>query len=277
MPADDHPSIIHFGWDLTYACNYDCSYCKLPSPAKPRPISDWIRVWDRLYKKYGRCYIYMSGGEPAVYPGFYDLIKQLISIHTIDLCTNLSWEVERLTPELDPKYFKISPTFHPSQVSLEEFLPKAVHVRNYLPKRFPPNRSVYYVMDPKQIQAFAEFKERFEEMNLILIPLPLMEEKDIANDEEEKKTIEDLSPNKNTWDKKLDYQLKNLVPNEKNCHAGQRYALIRGDGMVDRCTRYEDRQVGNIFDENFALFTEPKICCQEWCPFESQWIVRKNS
>ena len=105
----------------------------------------------------------MSGGEPSIYPGFYDLVKALVPMHTIDLCTNLSWDVERLVPEIDPERFKISATFHPTQVSFAEFLPKAVYVKDYLPPRFPPKRSVYFVADPRQMGRMGEYQARLEE------------------------------------------------------------------------------------------------------------------
>lgn len=276
MPADDLPTTPHFGLDLTYACNYHCPYCVLPPVTKHKTVDEWVAAWERVYRKHGRCYIYMSGGEPSIYPGFYALIQTLTQMHTVDLCTNLSWRVERLVPEILPELFRISATFHPTQVPFEEFLPKAVYVKEYLPQRFPPLRSVYFVADPKQMDRMPEYKAGLEEHGLILVPLPLMVGSDIANTDVEKRVIEAASPNKDTWDRKLEYQLKALSPKGRLCHAGQRYAHIRGDGMVDRCTRYEDRQLGGFFSEDFSLWEEPKVCCQEWCPFESQWLVREG-
>ncbi len=274
MGAEDLRFAAHFGLDLTYACNYHCPYCVLPPVLRHRPVSEWITAWERIYRKHGRCYIYMSGGEPSIFPGFYDLVKAVVSMHTVDLCTNLSWEVERLIPSLDPEHFRVSATFHPTQVSFEEFLPKAVYARDYLPQRWPPKRSVYFVADPAQMGRFERYRDRMERDGLVLVPLPLMVDGRLANSEEEKARIEELSPNKSSVDKKLEYQLKALSPAGKLCHAGQRYAHIRGDGKVDRCTRYEDRQLGDFFAEDFSLWPEPRTCAQEWCPFESQWLVR---
>lgn len=275
MPADDTQFGAHFGLDLTYACNYACPYCVLPPVTKHKTVDEWAAAWERVYRRRGRCYIYMSGGEPSIYPGFYELVKAIVPMHTIDLCTNLSWDVHKLVPELSPEVFRVSATFHPTQVDFEDFLPKAVHVKDYLPQRFPPKRSVYFVADPKQMGRMEEYAARLEERGLILVPLPLMVGKDIANNDEEKKAIEELSPNKETPDRKLDYQLKTLTPKGKLCHAGQRYAHIRGDGRVDRCTRHEDRQLGDFFSEDFAMWDEPRVCFQEWCPFESQWLVKE--
>jgi MoaA/NifB/PqqE/SkfB family radical SAM enzyme len=277
MPADDLQYRVHFGLDLTYACNYKCPYCVLPPVLKHRTVEEWTRAWRRVYERSGRCYIYMSGGEPSIYPGFYDLVRAITPMHTVDLCTNLSWDVDKLIPALSPDVFRVSATFHPSQVSLEEFLPKAVKAREHLPQRFPPKRSVYVVAEPAAMPKMDEYKARLDENGLVLIPLPLMVGSSPANNEEEKKHIEELSPNKDTWDRKLDYQLQNEKPKGRLCHAGQRYVHIRGDGKVDRCTRHEDRQLGDFFSEDFAVWDEPKLCYQEWCPFESQWLVREEA
>ena len=274
MPADDALYRVHFGLDLTYACNYACPYCVLPSVSRHRPAAEWAAAWARVHARYGRCYIYMSGGEPSVYPGFFELVKAITPMHTIDLCTNLSWDVARLVPELSPDGFRVSATFHPSQVTFEEFLPKAVRVRDRLPLRFPPLRSVSFVADPGQMGRMPEYKARMEENGLALIPLPLMTGREMGNSDAEKTAIAELSPNKETWDRKLDYQLKDLAPKGRLCHAGQRYVHIRGDGTTDRCTRHEDRQLGDFFSEDFAVWEEPRDCSQEWCPFESQWLVR---
>ena len=102
-----------------------------------------------------------------------------------------------------------------------------------------------------------------------------MSENQPANTEAEKAAIEAVSPNKGCADRKLEYQLRTLTPKGRLCHAGERYAMIRGDGRVDRCTRYEDRQLGDFFAKDFEVWKGPRICAQEWCPFESQWLARE--
>ena len=267
---------IHFGLDLTYACNYRCPYCERHAATAPRTVEEWLRAWERISRRYGRCTIYMSGGEPSVYPGFHELVRALVRMHTVDICTNLSWEVERLVPEVGPEHLRISATFHPTQVEFEPFLAKAEIVKEYLPQRWPPRRSVYLVAHPAQMDRMAEYSARFGKRGFVLVPLPLMVRGDIANSEEEKQAIARLSPNKESDDRKLDFQLKTLSPAGRLCRAGQRYAHIRGDGKVDRCSRHEDRRLGDFFSEGFALRDEPSRCGQEWCPFESQWVVRED-
>lgn len=275
MPADDLPATVHFGLDLTYACNYSCPYCVLPPVVKHRTAQEWAAAFKRMKDRHGTCYIYMSGGEPSIAPGFFDIVEALCEMHVVDLCTNLSWDVTRLIPRLPPDRFKVSATFHPTQVGFEEFLEKAVWARDYLPQRFPPKRSIYFVAYPPQMDRMEEYRRRLDARGLVLVPLPLMEgdQQAPANSEDEKRLIAAASPNKGTADRKLEFQLQQLKPEGRLCRAGHKYAMIRGDGSVDRCTRHDDRQLGNFFDENFRLFDAPKVCHKEWCPFESQWVV----
>ncbi|MHB2026039.1 MAG: radical SAM protein [Elusimicrobiota bacterium] len=270
----NHLHQVTFGWDITYVCNYRCPYCTVwDQPTKLNLSPDqWMRVWNRLHEKYGRCYIYMSGGEPSRYPHFIDLVKELVKKHTVDVCTNLSWDVHKLVPEISPDIFRIAASFHPSFAKVDAFFEKAVHAKKYLPQR-PEGAAVYYVASRAQIPLMNHYRDIFARGGLVLVPLPLVEDHRIGNDEREAKIIEEISPNKNDPLGKLEYQLRRLSPQGKLCRSGQRYAMIRGDGSVDRCSVYKDRQVGNILDENFELWDEPKVCGQEWCPYESQWLV----
>lgn len=272
------PGQVTLGWDLTYVCNYRCPYCTVwDQPTKVKnTVAKWVEIWERMHRLYGRCYIYMSGGEPSTYPYFVELIEALTPMHTVDTCTNLSWKVERAVPEISPEVFRISASFHPTQVPFEIFLPKAVYVREYLPWR-PEGGAVYFVADPKQMDRMEFYREEFAKYGIAMVPLPLVVDQGIGNTEEEKHRIEAISPNRGAPDHKLEYQLKTKGPNGRLCRAGHQYAMIRGDGMVDRCSRYTDRQVGNFLDPHFRLWRSPRPCYMDWCPYESQWIVEEPS
>jgi len=259
-----------FGWDLCHRCNYACPYCGV---WKEQPENDvilspgeWGKVWDRIFDLYGRCCLYVSGGEPSVYPCFAELIKGLAIKHFPTICTNLSWDIRTLVPELSPDQFRIAPTFHPSFADFEVFLEKAVAIREYL-----PDRQVCYVACPNQIKDIPERAARFKEHGINLIPLPLRGDGFTLNSAEEKKIIESLSPYHGS--EKLDYQLQNISPKGRLCRAGKDYAVLRVDGSVDRCSQYHTGEVGNIRDPLFTLFGEPKPCGKDYCPIESQWIV----
>jgi len=259
---------VTFGWDLCHRCNYRCPYCGIWQNAKTEALgtpAEWEAIWDRLYGKYGRCHIFVSGGEPSVYPGFYDLMAALSKRHFIEICTNLSWDVTKLVPVIPPSNMSIAPTFHPSFADFEEFLDKAIRVKAYL-----PNEQMYYVAHPNQIREMPERSRRMKEQGIRLIPLPLRGDGFVLNSEEEKRIVEEISPYRG---EKIDFQLQRTSPKGKLCRAGQKYAVIRVDGSVDRCSQCQSGEVGSILERDFELFGEPKPCQKDYCPIESQWIV----
>jgi MoaA/NifB/PqqE/SkfB family radical SAM enzyme len=262
---------ITFGWDLCSTCNYRCPYCGIGGAKKDygRDLSlsaqDWGELWHRLYARYGSIHIYVSGGEPSTYPDFFELMRILAKEHAPEICTNLSWDVDKLVPEIPAGVLKIAPTFHPTFAEFDEFFKKAVKIRDYL-----PNSQVYYVAYPGQIKEMPERSRRFKEAGIDLIPLPLRGDGYVLNSEEEKRIVEEVSPYRGD---KIAYQLQKISPRGKLCRAGQHYAVLRRDGSVDRCSQYSDGTVGMITDDDFSLWDQPQPCEKDYCPNESQWIA----
>ena len=259
-----------FGWDLCHRCNYQCPYCGVWKDHPELDVilspQEWGKIWNRIYDMYGKCHLYISGGEPSVYPNFYEIVDVIASKHFPDICTNLSWDVDKLINKFTPENLRISATFHPSMAKFEDFFVKAVKAKDFL-----DDRQIYYVCFPNQIKAMPERSAKLKEEGIKLIPLPLRGDGFTLNSEEEKKIIEDLSPYKGS--EKMEYQLQNTSPKGKLCRAGKDYAVIRVDGTVDRCSQYKNGSVGKIRDDNFSLFSECKKCERDYCPIESQWIV----
>ena len=262
-----------FGWDLCHSCNYACPYCGVWKDHPERDLilspSEWEKVWDRIHGSYGRCMIFVSGGEPSVYPGFFEIVRLLAKNHLPDICTNLSWDVRELIPHLKPGELRISATFHPSFADFEEFFEKALAAREYL-----ADGQVYYVVHPSQIEEMPERSRRLREKGIKLVPLPLRGDGFTLNSEREKKIIEEISPYKGS--DKIDYQLQKISPKGRLCRAGTDYAVIRYDGKVDRCSQYADGSVGAINDPGFKLGEIPVPCGKDYCPIESQWIVSEK-
>lgn len=260
---------VTFGWDLCYTCNYRCPYCGVWERKTEEDfllsVEEWMKVWHRLYEMYGSIHIYLSGGEPSTYPYFFELVRGLSKEHTLEICTNLSWDIDRLIPEIPVAILKVAPTFHPTFANFEDFFAKAVKIKEYL-----PNFQVYYVAYPGQIMDMPERSKRFKEQGIKLIPLPLRGDGFVLNSEEEKRIVEEVSPYRGN---KIAYQLQRISPKGKLCRAGQHYAVIRGDGTVDRCSQYRNALLKNILDEDFTLSTEPLPCEKDYCPIESQWII----
>jgi MoaA/NifB/PqqE/SkfB family radical SAM enzyme len=260
---------ITFGWDLCYTCNYRCPYCgvwnKDTDGKQFLTAEEWAEIWGRIYKKYSSCHIYMSGGEPATYPYFFELVERLTEKHSLEICTNLSWDINRLIPRIPPGILKVAPTFHPSFAEFEDFFNKAIRIKDYL-----PNAQIYYVAYSGQIKEMPERSRRLKSHGINLIPLPLRGNGFVLNSEEEKRIVEEVSPYKGD---KIDYQLQKISPNGKLCRAGQRYAVIRVNGAVDRCSQYSTGELGNFMDGGFKLLDKPVRCEKGYCPIESQWII----
>ena len=204
-------SKVTFGWDLCYTCNYRCPYCgvweKDPSSVILLNDKQWFDIWSKIFDRYGNCYIYVSGGEPATYPYFYELIRQLVKIHVVDICTNLSWEVGRVITEVTPENLKISATFHPTFADFENFFSKAIKIKKYL-----SNLQIFYVAYPGQIKEMPERSSKFKEEGINLIPLPLRGDGFVLNSEEEKRIVEEVSPYRG---EKIEYQLQRISPKGK--------------------------------------------------------------
>jgi MoaA/NifB/PqqE/SkfB family radical SAM enzyme len=263
---------ITFGWDLCLSCNYRCPYCGVweRNPEEDLLLSaqQWTQLWHRLYLKYGSIHVFVSGGEPSTYPEFFELVRLLTKEHTLEICTNLSWDIEGLVPEIPVSILKIAPTFHPTFAKFEEFFEKAVKIREYL-----PNYQIYYVAHPGQIKEMPQRSRLFKEQGINLIPLPLRGDGFVLNSEEEKRIVEEISPYRGN---KIAYQLQKISPRGKACRAGQHYAVLRINGSVDRCSQYSTGSVGLITDENFSLWDTPLLCEKDYCPIESQWIIENE-
>jgi pyruvate-formate lyase-activating enzyme len=71
-------------YELTYACNLNCSYCddgtgstyrQRAAGAHPLPLGDILRLLRRLRREVPG--IYLSGGEPTVHPDFIEILREV--------------------------------------------------------------------------------------------------------------------------------------------------------------------------------------------------------
>ena len=72
MNASDQ---VHLTVDLTYACNYKCPYCILPPVTKHREVREWVEAFERIRARHPQMNVTFSGGEPSIYPGFFELVR----------------------------------------------------------------------------------------------------------------------------------------------------------------------------------------------------------
>ena len=250
---------------MCYTCGYRCSYCgvwKMTYHADTvLDVARWSAAWDRIFDLYGCCKIFISGGEPSTYPGFFDLIADLSRKHRLEICTNLDWDVARLADIADSRNITVSPTFHPLHAAPDEFFAKLVRIKDSL-------KDVRYLLHPGSFDSYKAMREKLLEHGIEIYPIPLRmvtDSKKILNDAAElEKILASFGANSellNAW-KYLTFMDS---PQGKLCRSGRDFVMIRPDGHVDRCPQMEGVGLGNIFDPGFRLAAEPSLCESDHC------------
>jgi len=260
---------VSFSWDIHYACNYRCPYCwfcgqwhNLVKLNRYLSVEELMKYWKNIHEKYGDTYINILGGEPFIYPHFIDLIKKLSELHTIQITTNLSVDMENFVKNIDPQRVKISSSFHPLFAKYDIFIKKALLLRE---NGF--GDSILYLAYPPQINQINFYKEIFKKNDLHLSVLPFWGEYN------NKKYPQDYTESERGFLEPFlgecggeKFQLSPKKVKGRLCKAGQTYALILADGTVTRCGNvYLNEKIGNFFDITFKLFSESLPCNSEFC------------
>ena len=134
-------SDCYMHWWMNRRCNFDCAYCFRESADDDRRIEDPAcgrysagHISQRFHETGNVWRIYMTGGEPLLYPGFVELARELTRRNYISVSTNLStanaYELAE-TVERD-RVFSISANVHilereKIKDGIEEFLRKFLY------------------------------------------------------------------------------------------------------------------------------------------------------
>ena len=283
-------SKIVFNWHLLYKCNYRCPYCfyygkwqDLPEIEEEASLEKWLKAWHRIYQKFGSTKIEMTGGEPFIYPAFFDLLKALCKEHTVSIVTNLSCGLERLNNIVDQigsSRLKMCLSFHPLFADFDAFLKKAL----FLKEKGISDR-VLYVTYPPQLKNIDYFKEKFVEKGIKFVAVPFRGKYQGVTypegyKEKEENIIFDFSKDLDEVQKRW---VKDQVIRERTkgklCRAGQEYVHIAMDGTAYRCSwgKGDSHPIGSLFDENFRPLNEALPCESESCPCDSKWLVEEDN
>lgn len=117
---------------LTFACRFRCSYCINKYNGlhkfKQMPVKDWIKGLNRIQTK-PDLPITITGGEPTMYKGFYDLINGIYKRIPVDLLTNGDFDIDEFMWGIPPKrlkrkakYASIRFSYHPGYTDPEDLL-----------------------------------------------------------------------------------------------------------------------------------------------------------
>lgn len=285
-PRLAYPYKVHWNWEPTFACNYKCSYCTVRVEHEGEKtnylsVQAWKDIWEKLFDDYGSSHIRFSGGEPFVYPNFMDLLNMLLSKHTIDVTTNLSFDAQELIDKVAPEEISISASFHPDHVSFEDYLQK---VRFLNKNRFPTD--IAYVAYPPHLCNLERYRKLCADSGVMLKIIPFNGElngKKYPRDyspEETQLLQENINNTENQFQKELNKQwysqnLNQQKESGKLCRMGQLYAKINPTGKVTRCCVHQSQSLGNIFDGTVRLLDDAQPCdatCN--CPcFKAMLVV----
>jgi len=256
----------------TRECNYRCPYCYVPLEKRAtkkdmfshHPAQEWMQALKGNFS--GRkLEFYFTGGEPLIVEDCISLIKELASwgkVTGIRIDSNLS-RVEEFLKKVNSKKIRFLAAFHPTQVSLEEFLEKArlVQGKGMLDL-------VNFVASKENLgivkMAPHELVEKFGSQGIFLnVARDFGEAEESTYEKNYKHYIDSLqSP--------LDRAYMDFQPLNRGvlCGGGKHYITINRHGQVFSCGGEAQRKQGhgNIFENAVELPTGLQECQEGRCP-----------
>lgn len=116
----------YFAAFLTLACQFHCPYCinhhLSPAERRPtRPGREWVAAFNRIAPR-PDLPLTLQGGEPTLHPDFYEIILGIRPDLSIDLLTNLQFDIDEFMQRIPPDrlrrnapYASIRVSYHPGQ------------------------------------------------------------------------------------------------------------------------------------------------------------------
>lgn len=264
-------------WHMNDLCNLRCEYCFFDYYNKENPLVGKYSP-EEIYQKFKETrknwYLFLSGGEPLLYPNFNKLVNLLRQDHGIQISTNLSNnKVKSFAEEVGPENIcLINASLHipeKNKNSLKKFIQNYHILRE---KGF--EIMVSYVTYPPLLPTLKEdFKKLKEEgiSNLHPITFQGVYNKKIYPKEytiNELKLIDSLSlePFERLITKDETY-FKGL-----ECRAGRDYFYMELDGEVYNCATIR-KSHGNLFEGTFKPRNCTINCPADKCNDSSQGIT----
>ena len=128
-----------------------------------------MEIWDRIYDLYGRCSIVFTGGEPTIYPNFFEFVSKLSQKHyPINISSNGSGDLKKMVELCDNKKVSMSISFHTQFDTAEEVIKRA----KYLKENGFLAEFVNYCCWPPTIPKLMECVKMFKEEGLVIKAIP---------------------------------------------------------------------------------------------------------
>ncbi len=238
-------------WDIWLYCNYDCNFCNSKTTIFPRGLKtakELVDVWEKVYKKYGRCRIYITGGEPFLYPDFINIIIKLSEFHDLHITTNLSLNIEELVNlNIKKDCLLINATFHPFYQEIYKFVNKVCILKENGYKI-----SATYMSDNLQMTELLNYKNIFLKNNIKFSPV------EVNCNEIKNNIVRDFLT------KGFIKEKDNSIKKDENslCNAGYEYLVVNSIGDIFICSRNENK-IGNIFIDGLEFLSKKNYCNKE--------------
>jgi len=281
FPRKDPPYRIHWNWEVTFDCNYRCSYCPVPK-IREEPIftiKQLEEIWERMFFLYGVNHVRLSGGEPSLYPDFYELVALLVRRHVVDVTTNLSFDIETFVKKFKGESISISASFHPEYNKIEDFVRRT--------KILQDNgfcTTITFVTYPPFLKEVDRFRTIVEENGIYFKCIPfngVYQGKSYpidyqAEQLEHMRRSAEMSNARNLNLRWYDWRIKESEAQVREgvlCRMGQMYAKVFVNGDVRRCCAVDSKKLGNIGDKYFRLLEHPEPCDVKQCPCFKAMLV----
>lgn len=267
-------------WDVNRKCNFRCAYCFYGHDelAKEYP-GVGVRSPERITNCFDQTgddwWIFMTGGEPFLYPNFIELCQRLTKKHHITINTNCSTNnVVEFANTINPeRVYSINASLHIEQREkmkggLDRFIERALLFQE---KGFQFRAE--YVLHPTLFPRLEEDIAMLTERGVEIVNIKSFQ--GIYNGQRYPLAYSDEQV---AIMKKYAYDPVEIGFTEKPnsfkglmCDAGKRYLRIEPDGTAYRCTS-SAVALGNFFENPQLLDSEPRACVFKRCGCSTEGV-----
>jgi arylsulfatase A-like enzyme/MoaA/NifB/PqqE/SkfB family radical SAM enzyme len=258
-----------------FECVYQCSYCfaykpKDKSEYRQHTAREWEEALFSFYRKYGKCNVILSGGEPFFYNDAVDFVINLTRYHHVQACTNLFMEkdvLKRIAAEANRANLEIPAAFHPEHADMRTFIDKMQVLKEH-----GIDARASCVLYPQYLDRMEDIKQAFQDASLVIGFYPYIGQYEGRTfpdgySEEEMAVIRKLP----VWHQSSrDSGVQ--IPRTKGitCYAGVKTVYINPSGEIRRCMPVKE-VIGNVFDAEISFLKNPEPCPVEICDCALYW------
>ncbi len=257
---------IHF--DITEFCNYHCEYCYQGIAKIHKHISENVynNFFDFLSNLKDQFTVHLIGGEPFLYPNFFNMVERIVSMgHKISCTTNFSHSkniLEKFVSIAKGNISFIEISIHLTQIkNLDEFIDKLLWFKSISYLKFEDFQLNSIMLEDNFLQ-IKQLREKIESIGFKLNIQRVFDNNGYCTYSEE---IEKWLEINNCIDIPLYMVIGKDFANVCGvaCRTGNKFFKILIDGKVTRC--FNDQEYGYNLLGNMNESSKVKIL-QDYCP-----------